>query len=578
MNSKKASIKDFEGIIAASLGEIEIDTLLVNCKAVDVFAAKIEKRNVAIHNGLIVGFGDYNAKQIIDLKDKLLAPGFIDGHLHIESSKVIPAEYARAVLPLGTTSIVCDPHEIANVMGKDGIRYILSSSKDIPLNVFVMLPSCVPATPMETSGAVLRARDLLEFKNEDRVLGLAELMNFPGVIFKDSEVLEKVSSFSEMVIDGHAPLLSGKELSAYSIFAHSDHECTTPEEALEKLSKGMYIIIREGTGAKNFDALIRIVTVENSRRFFFASDDRSLLDLLGEGHINQMVKRAIKTGLDPVIAIQIATINAAEYFNLKGIGAIAPGFKADMVVLEGVDDWNVCMTIKDGVVVARDGKVVVEIPVYKSKRGRNTVKVKTEGLLEKLKIHRSGIARIIKVIEDQIITEEIREEVGPESEFLVERDILKIVVCERHTGSGNLGLGLVKGFGIKEGAIGSSVAHDSHNIIVVGSNDRDIFDAITEIEKMGGGEIVVRDGEVLAALELPIAGLVTDSPLEEVEKKLGELKRAAEKLGCKLKDPFMTLSFLALPVIPQLKITDKGLFNVTSFEFVELFVSSQDPF
>lgn len=568
----KSSIEGFEEIIKASLGEIEVETLLENGKVIDVLTGTIRREDVAIHRGIIVGFGAYDARDVIDLGGNLLAPGFIDGHLHIESSMVTPPEYARAVLPLGTTTVVCDPHEIANVMGKEGIRYILDTSSHIPLNVYVMLPSCVPATRMETSGALLTAQDLLEFRGEDRVLGLAELMNYPGLISRDPEVLEKISSFSDMIIDGHSPLLSGKELSAYAIFADSDHECTTPEEAQEKLSKGMYIMIREGTGAKNLDALIKIVTTKNSRRFFFVSDDRNPLDLLGEGHINQMVKRAIEAGIDPVVAIQMATLNAAEYFRLRGLGAIAPGFRADMVVLDLLDDFRVTMTIKDGVVAAKDGKVLVEIPVHRDDRGRGTIHIRGEGLLERLKMEGSGTARIIKVVEDQIVTEEIKEEVDLDAGIPVERDILEIAVCERHKGSGNLGLGLVKGFGIKEGAIASSVSHDSHNIVAVGTSERDICDAILGVERIGGGQIVVRDGKVMAALELPIAGLITDQPLEKVKEKLIRLKRAVEDLGCRLKDPFMTLSFMALPVIPQLKITDKGLFDVTRFEFVDLFV------
>ncbi|RLG35880.1 adenine deaminase [Methanosarcinales archaeon] len=566
------SIEELRSIIAASLGEVEVDTLLAGGMVADVFAGKIEKRDVAVHNGRIVGFGNYSAKEVIDLEGNLIVPGFIDGHVHIESSMVTPPEYARAVLGLGTTSIVCDPHEIANVMGKEGIRYILDTSRNIFLNVYVMLPSCVPATAMESSGAVLRATDLLEFRGEERVRGLAELMNYPGLIAGDEEVLEKVSAFSDMIIDGHAPLLSGKELSAYSIFAHSDHECTTEEEAREKLAKGMRIMIREGTGAKNFDELIKIVTPANSRRFFFVSDDRNPLDLLGEGHIKQMVTRAINAGLDPVIAIQMATLNTAEYFNLKDIGAIAPGFIADMVVLDVLDDCSHLMTLKDGVVVAKDGKVVVDIPVFRNDRGKATINIKMDGLSEKLKISGSGTARVIKVLEDQIVTEEIREEVDPESGLPIGDDILKIAVCERHTGSGNVGLGLIKGFGIKSGAIASSVAHDSHNIVVVGSDDSDMIAAIREIERVGGGQTVVKDGSVLATLALPIAGLISDKPLEEVRIRLLELREAAKELGCGLKDPFMTLSFMALPVIPSLKVTDKGLFDVLNFEFVELFV------
>ncbi|OFV68068.1 MAG: adenine deaminase [Candidatus Syntrophoarchaeum caldarius] len=566
------SIEELRSIIAASLGEVEVDTLLAGGMVADVFAGKIEKRDVAVHNGRIVGFGNYSAKEVIDLEGNLIVPGFIDGHVHIESSMVTPPEYARAVLGLGTTSIVCDPHEIANVMGKEGIRYILDTSRNIFLNVYVMLPSCVPATAMESSGAVLRATDLLEFRGEERVRGLAELMNYPGLIAGDEEVLEKVSAFSDMIIDGHAPLLSGKELSAYSIFAHSDHECTTEEEAREKLAKGMRIMIREGTGAKNFDELIKIVTPANSRRFFFVSDDRNPLDLLGEGHIKQMVTRAINAGLDPVIAIQMATLNTAEYFNLKDIGAIAPGFIADMVVLDVLDDCSHLMTLKDGVVVAKDGKVVVDIPVFRNDRGKATINIKMDGLSEKLKISGSGTARVIKVLEDQIVTEEIREEVDPESGLPIGDDILKIAVCERHTGSGNVGLGFIKGFGIKSGAIASSVAHDSHNIVVVGSDDSDMIAAIREIERVGGGQTVVKDGSVLATLALPIAGLISDKPLEEVRIRLLELREAAKELGCGLKDPFMTLSFMALPVIPSLKVTDKGLFDVLNFEFVELFV------
>jgi adenine deaminase len=565
-----------EDRIRIAAGEGKVDLLIKNGRVVDVFTGEIEKKDVAVFEGVMVGFGDYQAREIIDVKGDFLCPGLIDGHVHVESSMVTIPEFARAVLPNGTTTVVIDPHEIANVLGREGIRFMAESARDVPLNVFIMLPSCVPATHMETSGATLKAKDLKSLFREPSVIGLAEMMNFPGVIFRDPEVLRKIEMAKGKRIDGHAPMLSGKGLYAYlAAGIRSDHECTTLKEAKEKLKNGMWIMVREGTTARNLRNLIPLVTPKNSRRFLFVTDDRHPRELLEEGHIDSMVRQAIKWGLDPILAIQMATLNAAEYFKLDNLGAIAPGFRADIIAFDHLGRFRIKKVLKDGVLVADAGKML-SLPIRKNKGPKVKGSVRIKPLKKDVLLLRSNqpLAKVIQLIRDQIVTKKVMKKIllkeGVAHPNLKE-DILKIAVVERHKATGNIGIGFVQGFGLKKGAIGSSVAHDSHNIVIVGTNDRDILKTVEVIQSMRGGLAVVLNRRVLASLPLPIAGLMSDAPVARVNLRLEVLHRAARTIGCKLPDPFMTLSFLSLPVIPELKITDKGLVDVNQFKLVPLF-------
>jgi adenine deaminase len=564
-----------EELIAAARGEVEVDLLLEGADIVNTLSGERHRSNVAISDGTVVGFDCSSAKRVVDLSGKLLAPGFIDGHVHIESAMVTIPEYARAVVPRGTTTVVADPHEIANVLGAEGIRYMLESSRLSPLSVFVMLPSCVPATHLETSGACLDAEALSEMIDEVGVIGIAEVMNYPGVIFRDPQVLAKIRLAGEKRVDGHCPLLSGRDLAAYvAAGIGSDHECTSSEEAKEKLRLGMRIMIREGTAAKNLDDLLPLVNDVNSRRFLFVSDDRHPSDILREGHIDSMVRRAVESGLDPIVAITIASLNAAEYFGLRDCGAIAPGRRADILVLDDLDELNVLKVLKDGKVVAEGGRMIA--PLGKAQRPAlasmqvgqidpGSFDIKAEG----------SLARVIGVVPNQIITRSLRLQPKVIDGYAVadvDRDLLKMAVVERHRGTGNVGLGLVSGFGLARGAIATSVAHDSHNIAAVGTSSEEIYRAVSKVREMGGGLVVVDDGMVTASLPLPIAGLLSDRSMDEVAELIEEVVGAARDLGSTLEDPFMTLSFLCLPVIPELKLTDKGLVDVNRFDFVPLFV------
>lgn len=562
--------------IRIASGEGRVDLLIKNGRVVDVFSGEIEKKDVAIFGGVIVGFGDYQARKTIDVKGDFLCPGLIDGHVHIESSMVTIPEFARSVLPNGTTTVVIDPHEIANVLGREGIQFMAESARDVPLNVFFMLPSCVPATHMETSGAILKATDLRSLFKKPWVIGLAEMMNFPGVISRNSEVLKKIEMAKGKRMDGHAPMLSGKGLYAYlTAGIRSDHECTTLKEAKEKLKNGMWIMIREGTTARNLRSLIPLVQPKNSRRFLFVTDDRHPKELLEEGHINSMVRQAIRWGMDPILAIQIATLNAAEYFRLDDLGAIAPGYRADMVSFDHLGRFQIKKVFKDGVLVSDGGKILPSlIQTKKNPKARGSIRIKPfkkEAFLLRSDL---PLAKIIQLIPDQIITKKVTEKILLKDGVAypnINEDILKIAVVERHKATGNIGIGFVQGFGLKKGAIGSSVAHDSHNLVVVGTHDEDIFKAVMAIKEMGGGLVSILDGKVLASLPLPIAGLMSEASVSRVHLQLEALHRSAKSLGCELPDPFMTLSFLSLPVIPELKITDKGLVDVNQFKFVPLF-------
>lgn len=561
-------------IIKVARGLEVADLVIKNANIINVFTGEYHINDVAIADGYIACIGNnLIGRETIDAKGAYLSPSFIDGHVHLESSMVLPFQFAKATMPSGTTTVIADPHEITNVLGLQGISYIREVTKNIPLDVYIMLPSCVPATNMETSGYNLEASDISVFMNEPWVLGLAEMMNFPGVINCDQQVLDKLELVGNKKIDGHVPALSGNDLNAYvAAGISSDHECTYPEEALEKLRLGMYIMIREGTVAKDLEALLPAINQENSRRCVFVTDDRCPLDLYG--HINTMVKRAVKAGISPINAIQMATINTAEYFRIPFLGAIAPGYKADMLILDDLENFEPKVVIKSGNVVAKDGKFVVEesqqAPIL---RGSINVKwIEKEDF--KIKAE-TDTAKIINLIPKQLITKATEEKikvVDGYAESDPDKDILKIAVIERHKGTGNIGIGFVKGFELKNGAIASTVAHDSHNMVIVGTNDEDMYYAAIELVKSQGGKIVVQNGKTLAHLPLPIAGLISHKPIEEVIEKVSQLSNATKTLGCKLDDAFLAMAFLSLPVIPEIKITDKGLVDVNRFKFTNLFV------
>lgn len=562
-----------EKLIAVARGEAAADLLLTNARIINAFTAEIEKSNVAISQGRIAGIGDYSqAKQKIDLKGKYIAPGLINGHIHIESSLLHIAEYARAVVPKGTSAIVTDLHEIANVAGLKGIRYLMDCARMLPMDCYFMAPSCVPATHLETSGAELGAKELkiaLRWKN---IIGLGELMNFPGVLMRDKEVLKKVRLAKGKVIDGHAPRISGKNLNAYlTAGASSDHESTTFEEGQEKLRRGMYLMIREGSSEKNLDELLPLVTDKTYKRCLFVTDDRTCADLLQEGDIDAVVRKAIARGLNPIRAVQMATINTAEHFRLRRVGAIAPGYAANLIAIEDLSKLSVDMVFHKGKLVAQDGKALFSTSWRSDPEITHSVNIKPF-TIEALKIpaSRKGLP-IIEIVPGQVTTKGIKLEPKARDGFVVpdiERDILKLVVVERHKASGNIGLGLVKGFGLKNGALGSSIAHDSHNIIVAGSNDQDILAAVKEIERLEGGLVAATGGKIKGSLALPIAGLLSEEPLEAVVSKLEKLQKIAAGLGCVLPSPFATLSFLALAVIPELRLTDKGLVDVVAFKLL----------
>jgi adenine deaminase len=566
-----------ETLIRAARGDMQIDLLIKNAQIVNVLSGEIYEASLGIHEDRIVGEGAYDARQTFDAGGRFLAPGLIDGHVHLESSMVQPSEFARAVVPRGTTSVVIDPHEIANVLGLDGIRYILDSSKDLPLTIFVMLPSCVPATHMETAGSELHGRDLHPLLGEERVLGIAEMMNYPGVIYTMPEVLEKIRPVHSHggIIDGHAPGLFGRDLNAYvAAGIGSDHECTEVTEALDKLRRGMYVMIREGTTERNLEALLPALNQHNSRRCMLVTDDRHPGDILSEGHIDFLVRTAIRKGIEPLSALQMATINPADYFRLKDRGRITPGARADLILFNDFENFDVQIVFSAGRVVAQDKQILGDLKPKRPAILRNTVNVR-RFTLGKLKLPaRSNWAKVIKVQTHQILTEKTIKRIKVENGLAVsdpDSDVLKLAVVERHQSTGNVGVGLVKGFGLQRGALGSSVAHDSHNIITVGVTDEEIMHAVSEIEEMGGGMVAVAEGEVLGRIPLPVAGLISVKTLEEVEEEMESLLRAAAKLGSVLPDPFMTLGFLALPVIPELRLTDKGLVDVNKFALVPLF-------
>jgi len=562
-------------LISYARGDEPADLLLTNGRVVNVLSGEIVETDVALLRTRIVGLGAYEANEVIDLEGAYLAPGLIDAHVHIESSLVPPAEFSRAVVPRGTTTVVTDPHEIANVLGLDGIRFMFESAKKGPLSMFVMASSCVPATHMETNGAALRSYDLASLKSDPWVLGLAEVMNFPAVVASDPEVLEKITAFEDRVLDGHCPGLSGKDLAAYVIAGiGSDHECTTVEEAREKLRLGMMIFIREATNAHNLETLLPLITPENQHRICFCTDDRQPGDLLDQGHIDYMVRTAIANGIDPIMALRMATWNAADYFRLRDRGAITPGRRADLIAFEDIRAPSPHLVFRGGRVVARDGEMVQPRPESQTYPLRSTMNVDWQRV--DLTITADGTqGRVIGLIPNQLVTEHLVDDIPIRDGLAVadpSRDLLKMAVIERHRASGAVGKGFVRGLGLARGALASSIAHDHHNLVVVGADDTSMMTAAHRAFQLGGGMVVAEGEEIKAELPLPIAGLMVDRPVREVRVQLDQTLAAARELGTTLHDPFMAMSFLALEVIPSLKLTDQGLVDVDRFELVPLWV------
>lgn len=567
--------------IDVAMGRVPADLVFKNGYHVNVFLNTIEQGDIAVADHRIAGIGTYEGRQTVDLEGQVVCPGFIDAHVHIESSMLSVQEFARTVVACGTTSVIADPHEIANVMGIEGIRFILRSSKYSPIHIYVMLSSCVPASSLESSGSELSAIDLLPFLNDKWVLGLGEVMNYPGVINCDPEVLDKIRIVGhQSVLDGHCPQLSGRELCAYiAVGIRTDHESTTLAEAQEKLRMGMNVMIREGTAARNLDALLPLVTSETVTRFMFVTDDKHVDDLLEEGHIDHMVRRAIARGLHPAHAIRLASFNAARFYNLEALGAVGPGYWADLAVLNNLEECRVTQVYKKGELVARDGVCVAEKhSPQTTPRLRASVNVKwlqpDDFVISVPAGKERSRVRVIDAVAQQVHTKCSLELPTVSNGAVVSdsaRDLLKMAVVERHVASGRIGMGLVRGFGLRRGAIASTIAHDAHNLIVVGVTDADMMAAAIQVIRIGGGLCVVAEGEVLADLPLPIAGLLTDDPAAEVVEKLKHIREATGSLGMDLQRPFMTMAFMSLSVIGELKLTDKGLVDVPSFSLVPLF-------
>lgn len=555
------------------------DLVLKNGRIIDVFSRSIIEEDLAVHEGVIVGFGDYDGVEEIDLQGKFVTPGLIDGHIHIESSYLTPEELGSLLVIFGTTTIVADPHEIVNVKGLDGLNYMIEASKNTELDIKYVLPSCVPATPFENAGAIVNADDMHDHMNMEEIIGLGEFMNFPGVIYGDEECLKKINlaKKNNKIIDGHCPGLRGVELNAYiGAGITTDHECMTEEEMKEKISKGMYIQLRHGSACHDLERLIEVVDEKNYQRCMFCSDDRQPETILKDGHIDNHLRIAVKHGIDPIMAIQIATINAASCYGFNDRGAIAPGRRADLAVFEDLKDFKNTMTFIEGKKVSENGKHLSKVKKANMEKVINSFNVKNFSI-DRLKLNlRTKKANVIEIIPGGVVTKSIVEEieVDEKGDFLYNpnRDIVKIAVVERHNGTGNVAVGLLKGYGIKSGAVAISIAHDSHNIIVSGTNNEDMAAAVEELTNQGGGVVLVKNGKVIGRMELVIGGIMSDKSIEEVNEKLKEIHNIAiEELKVNSNiDPIMTLCFMSLPVIPELKITDKGLFDVNKFEFKEL--------
>ena len=561
-------VRKKQKMVRVAMGQEKADLVLKNATYVNVFSNELCRGDIAVVGGLVVGMGDYSGIEEVDVAGKVVTPGFIDAHIHLESSLVSPASFARAVVPHGTTTVITDPHEIANVCGVGGIDYMIAATDGLPLDVHFMLPSCVPAMAFEENGEKLSWRDINAYFDHPRVLGLAEMMNYPGVIHGDRTTIEKivVSQAHHKKIDGHAPGLSGHALDAYiSAGVYSDHECDTFDNALEKLRKGQFIMIREGTAAQNLEALMPLLTEQYAHRCMFSTDDKHPWDLLNKGHIDYIVRKAIQLGADPILTIKVASHYAARYFLLNNKGAIAPGYLADFAVLDNLRDVNVEMVFKRGRLVYDGGDVdLTEPDIDPDILGAVTDTFHLPELTEERL--RLGRAPLIGMIPGQIVTENLGWAEGIDTAS----DVLKMTVCERHRGTGHVASCYVKGYGLRSGAIAASIAHDSHNIIACGASDGDIVLAVNRLREMRGGLVIVDGGQVVGELPLPVAGLFTDSPLEEVNDRLEHCKREAYRRGvAEGIDPFMTLSFTSLPVIPSLRLTTLGVFDVDRMQLVE---------
>lgn len=557
--------------------KMKADLIIKNAKVIDIFQNRIIDGNIAIKDGLFIGVGDYeDGDKIIDAKGNYVSPTMTDGHVHIESSMVSPAEFLKCLVARGVSTIIADPHEITNVCGLDGIKYIIDEVKDLPVNVYIMLPSCVPATPFETSGAILKAKDYDEIIKDKHILGLGELMDFVGTVNRDKDIMDKIklAKDNNMVIDGHAPMLSGKALDDYVLAGvDTDHECSTVEEMQEKIQRGMYIQLREGTAAKNLEELLKGVTPYNISRCFFCTDDRHPEDLLKDGSVDNNVRKAIKLGMEPLNALKMATINPVECYKLEKLGAIAPGYKADFFIFEDLEDIQAKEVFLSGEKIAENGKTIVDFPQKLSSKVLSKMKVNEVSSKDlNLKLNKNKV-NIIQMQKDSLLTKKVVREVEIEDNHFKysDDDIKKIAVIERHTGKSTIAIGLIEGYDIKNGAIGTTIAHDSHNMIVIGDNDDDMVCVINKIREMGGGMAISSNSEIIDCLKLDIAGIMSSDSIEDVEKNMKRLLKNARKLGIKEGiDPFMTMGFMALPVIPEIKITDKGLFDINNFKYIDI--------
>ena len=556
-------------VIDVAAGRAPADLVLKNATYVNVFSNELCHGDIAVAEGLIVGMGEYHGKVEVDVSGKLVLPGFIDAHIHLESSLVSPTEFAKAVLPHGTTTVITDPHEIANVMGTDGIEYMLQATEDLPVDVRFMLPSCVPATPLDESGAILDYRAIDSFYDHPRVQGLAEMMNFVGAINGDEQTVEKIvaAQAHHKKIDGHAPDLQGNDLNAYiAAGVYSDHECHDVKDAIAKLERGQFIMIREGTAARNLEALMPLLTGKYADRCMFCTDDKHPNDLLEKGHIDYIVKKAISLGADPITAVKVACHNAARYFLLNNRGGISPGYLADFVIIDNFQDFNIEQVYKKGVLMVDHGEIQdfpsPEIEPYLVERAHKTFHVAALTAEDFAEKRPRGI---IGMVDGEITT----VDAGYSDRIDVEYDVLKIAVVERHKNTHHIGIGYIQGYGLKSGAVATSISHDSHNIIVVGTNETDMAAAVNRVVELNGGIVVWDGGQSVAEVPLAIAGIMSDEPLVTVNEKLETAKDAAHKLGVNPGiDPFMTLSFMALPVIPSLRITTRGVFDVTTQSYV----------
>ena len=568
-------------LIDMAAGRMPVDTLIINCKVVDVFNQRLIDGPLALGNGKVIGTGEYEAKEIIDAKGGIVMPGLIDSHVHIESSSIIPSQFARTVLPHGTTTIIADPHEIANVCGLDGIRYMLDASENLPLNVKVMLPSCVPATPFEESGATLLAKDLAELIDHPNVLGLGEVMNFPGVINGDEDMLAKLRLAYDKgyVADGHSPGVTGRELQAYAMSGiKTDHECSSVEDMLARIQMGMYVQIREGSACKDLVELVQGVNAGNARRCLFCTDDREPKDIITTGHINKNLRMAVEAGIDPITAITIGSLNSAECYGLNKKGALAPGYDADVVIVEDLQSFNVQQVFSAGVAVAKNGELQVELEDHIDPKVLNTVHLAPLSVDNFRLQLREGQnkALAIGVLPGGVLTKALDVDVVLNSENLFDpklnAGLNKMAVIERHKASGNMSVAILADYGLEGGAIATSVSHDSHNITVVGDNDEDMLAAVKRVEEIGGGFVLIKNGELIGELPLPVAGLMSDQSAETVAALMFDLLgKARNELSVNAEiQPLMTLVFMSLPVIPELKLTSNGLFDVRSFSFAEI--------